>query len=207
MGSPVNAGFVHNTDQLWELGLPAIAVGQSPKILNALAPSRASSPPQGISSERGFRAPHRPTVGASLLAIAVDQSPKMLNALAPSRAGSLLHGISSGRGFRAPHRPTVGARLARDSGGSVTEDVECLSPIASKLTPTEIYGGHGDFVGNKKRPRPCGRGRFFVRRESYFALTPSNEMYSSTASEVGPRSFCLPKSERLMLVVPSKPAR
>ena len=91
MGSQVDAGFVHDNDQLWEQGLPAITVGQPAK---------------------------------------------MLNGLAPSRAGSLLHGISSERGFRAQHRPTVGARLARDSGGSVTEDFECLGPIASKLTPT-----------------------------------------------------------------------
>ena len=46
-----------------------------------------------------------------------------------------------------------------------------------------------------------------LQTQHYFALTPSKVTYSSTASDDGPRSFCLPKSERLMLVVPSKPAR
>ncbi|RLU07553.1 hypothetical protein CS078_02905 [Pseudomonas prosekii] len=52
-GSPVNAGFVHDTDQLWELGLPAIAVDLPAKMLNALAPSRASSLPQEICGRHG----------------------------------------------------------------------------------------------------------------------------------------------------------
>jgi len=43
-----------------------------------------------------------------------------------------------------PKRP-VGAQLARDSGGSVNEDVGCAGLIASKLAPTGFCGAH-EFV-------------------------------------------------------------
>ncbi|MVV52421.1 hypothetical protein EJA72_29965 [Pseudomonas sp. PB120] len=73
---------------------------------------------------------------ASLLAMAVQQSAKMLHVMPPSPAGWLPHRvlwpITTARFNPIP----CGSQPAGDSGATVSEDVECDAPIASRLAPT-----------------------------------------------------------------------
>src|SRR5690349_13461199 len=62
----------------------------------------------------------------------------MLTVLPSSRAGSLPQGIGVCSGLVAHRRPECGSGLARESGGSVDEGVDCAVVFASKLAPTGI---------------------------------------------------------------------
>ncbi len=99
-----------------------------------LTSSRAGSLPQFLRCT-GCCVRRRPHVGASLLAIAVGQPRRMLDVQASSRASSLPQDFALYWMLCTPQTP-CGSEPARDSGGSVQEDVGCAGVIASKLAPT-----------------------------------------------------------------------
>ncbi len=131
----LNAVCLKECDQTVGASLLAKAVGQSMKMLDVTPLSRAGSL---LQVERGLPEGMRSkTVGASLLAKAVGQAMKILNVKPPSRAGSLLQ---VERGLPEGMRSNCGSEPARESGGSVNEDVGCDAAFASRLAPTGLCG-------------------------------------------------------------------
>ncbi|RBB97007.1 hypothetical protein C3E97_029390 [Pseudomonas sp. MWU12-2115] len=80
-------------------------------------------------------------MGAGLLAKAPVQSTKMLDVPTPSLAGQLPQVFAV---YTDPLINTIhcGSGLARESAGSVNEDVGCTNAIAGRPAPTGFCGVH-----------------------------------------------------------------
>ena len=96
--APTGSGGVHSNRAHHKITvgacLQAIAVDQATWILNGLAPSRASSLPQGLEGGPGYPVHPEPLWERGLPAIAVGQAAHVLYVPPPSRASPLPRGIS-----------------------------------------------------------------------------------------------------------------
>ena len=82
-----------------------------------------------------------------------------------------------------PPQIPVGAELARESGLSANDDVECANAIASKL------GSHSFSELSKASvptPNPCGSG---LARDSGLSVSDDVECANAIASKLGSHSF------------------
>ncbi|VVO46300.1 hypothetical protein PS876_00039 [Pseudomonas fluorescens] len=120
--------------------MPAIAAGQVTLMLDVLAPSRASSLPQGFAMVARF------VSGTNHCGSGLARDGGGSGDIDVGSAGPLREQARSHRDFAMVARFVSGTNhcgsgLVRDGGGSGDIDVGCAGPFASKLAPTGFCGG------------------------------------------------------------------